>query len=448
MPSAASIPTVPVVENATAGGDTVDAQQTAVIPHTIPVTPPSALSLDARLTRMEGMLMDLLASSAAGDDRTAAGSQHALPAPSVIAAAPVAGGDVPHIFPLSSPPSFNIFPFINSESTSLMPNTPCTSMVDGKSPSASSIVNLRSWNMDRSFLLHMSSPETHSELMKYDFNLFQETHLSPHQHDAAGLPDGYSIVSRTRRPKANLGKSWGGVATISNTARVPSKLREDLSGPDFMVHQIGNIVIYNVYLLPETKSWVGDLESDPCPALASSLAVAYAGAFHILIMGDLNARTSSQTPSVHDPLHHSLDKKPPSTRGRFLFKLCTDYNLMIINGVERFGPNSGKFTSFQGSRKTVIDYAICSKELFPKVKAFGVEPRILKCDHVALILQLEIDSSLIGAPTVRSRKRKREDVVLPDETELDRLIRQVAPQPHAAFKAACGVVLFCSPASL
>jgi hypothetical protein len=26
--------------------------------------------------------------------------------------------------------------------------------------------------------------------------------------------------------------------------------------------------------------------------------------------------------------------------------------------------------------------------------------------------------------------------------------RQVAPQPHTAFKAACGVVLFCSPASL
>jgi hypothetical protein len=60
-----------------------------------------------------------------------------------------------------------------------------------------------------------------------------------------------------------------------------------------MVHQIGNIVIYNVYLLPETKSWVGDLESDPCLALASSLAVAYA--FHILIMGDLNARTGFQT---------------------------------------------------------------------------------------------------------------------------------------------------------
>jgi exonuclease III len=72
----------------------------------------------------------------------------------------------------------------------------------------------------------------------------------------------------------------------------------------------------------------------------------------------------------------------------------------------------------------VIDYVICSKELFPKVKAFGVEPRIPKCDHAALILPLEIDSSLIGAPTVRSRKRKRQDVVLPDETKLDRLLIQ------------------------
>ncbi|KAJ7843890.1 hypothetical protein B0H14DRAFT_2248459, partial [Mycena olivaceomarginata] len=73
---------------------------------------------------------------------------------------------------------------------------------------------------------------------------------------------------------------------------------------------------------------------------------------------DLNGRTNSRTASVHDPPRHSMDDKPISTRGRFLLKLCADYNLVILNGDERFGSNSGAFTSFQGTRKTVIDYAI------------------------------------------------------------------------------------------
>ncbi|KAJ7601400.1 hypothetical protein DFH06DRAFT_1408221, partial [Mycena polygramma] len=131
-------------------------------------------------------------------------------------------------------------------------------------------------------------------------------------------------------------------------------------------------------------------ECDPCLALASSLAVAYAGGFKIILIGDLNARTASQTPSVHDPPRQSKDSKPPSSRGRFLFKICTDYDLVILNGVESLGANSGEFTSFQGTHKTVIDYAICSRSLFPNVVSFNVEPRIEGYDHAALILEVEI----------------------------------------------------------
>lgn len=100
----------------------------------------------------------------------------------------------------------------------------------------------------------MSCPKAQSDLLNYDFNLFQETHLRPQQHDSIHLPDNYSILSRTRRPKSNFGQSWGGVATITNTARVPSKLRNELCGPDFMVHQNGNILVFNVYILPETSN--------------------------------------------------------------------------------------------------------------------------------------------------------------------------------------------------
>ncbi|KAJ7466476.1 hypothetical protein FB451DRAFT_1402208 [Mycena latifolia] len=126
---------------------------------------------------------------------------------------------------------------------------------------------------------------------------------------------------------------------------------------------------------------------------------------------------------MHDPPRPSKDDKPVSTRGRFLFKLCNDYDLVFISGAECFGPGSGEYTSFQGSRQTVIDYAICSPSLFPKVRSFTVEPRIHGYDHAALATQLEVDSVLLTATVFRpSRRRKREETILPDNTELDKLL--------------------------
>ncbi|KAF8195225.1 hypothetical protein K438DRAFT_1760893 [Mycena galopus ATCC 62051] len=85
------------------------------------------------------------------------------------------------------------------------------------------------------------------------------------------------------QPKADFGSSWGGVATVYNSARVASKTREDLSGPDFMAIQMDSIVIYNAYILPETTNWAGNLERDPCAALAASIATTYAGRYQILL---------------------------------------------------------------------------------------------------------------------------------------------------------------------
>ncbi|KAJ7920453.1 hypothetical protein B0H13DRAFT_2422435 [Mycena leptocephala] len=113
--------------------------------------------------------------------------------------------------------------------------------------------------------------ENRKDLQKYDINLFQETHLRPQQHDAIDVPQGYSLLSRTRRPKASFDKSWGGVAIVLR-ATIPFKYREDFSGPDFMVIQVNRHLVYNVYLLPESSLWAGVLEKDPCEAFASSLS--------------------------------------------------------------------------------------------------------------------------------------------------------------------------------
>ncbi|KAJ7790714.1 hypothetical protein B0H14DRAFT_3501377 [Mycena olivaceomarginata] len=82
------------------------------------------------------------------------------------------------------------------------------------------------------------------------------------QHETTEPLPGYTILSRTRRPKASFGSSWGGVAIVIR-AVIPFESRDDLSGPDVMVIQTNKHLVYNAYLLPESPQWAGVLEKYP-----------------------------------------------------------------------------------------------------------------------------------------------------------------------------------------
>ncbi|GLB35656.1 hypothetical protein LshimejAT787_0212210 [Lyophyllum shimeji] len=281
-------------------------------------------------------------------------------------------------------------------------------------------VHIKSWNIDGAFTLKMSCPDFRKTLQLFDINFFQETHLRPNQHDTVILPAGYQIFSRTRRPKADFDKSWGGVAAVVSQ-KLSLKYRQDLSGPDFMVLQIGSTLFYNVYLLPETSNWPSVLESDPCEALASSLALAHMANFSIILMGDLNARTASLTAYPLDPRRTSQDSGTVSTRGRWLCRMLAEHDLVLINGTRRFGDCSGNYTSFQGTRRTVIDYAITSRASWDALRSFSVCPREVGYDHAALTLSLEIHAQILHTQSLPPRKQKK-DVPLPTITSLDRLL--------------------------
>ncbi|KAJ7642900.1 hypothetical protein B0H17DRAFT_1216269 [Mycena rosella] len=200
------------------------------------------------------------------------------------------------------------------------------------------------------------------------------------QHDTVELPPGYSILSQL-----NL------------------KIREDLSGPDFMVIQMGKLLIYNVYILPETAQWAGVLDRDPCEALAASLALAFTAHFLVALLGDLNARIAELLANPSDPPRTSMDEGNPSPRGRWLCKLLDDYKLAFVSGAMMFGPSSGKITSFQGAHRPVIDYAVCSKDLFQDMIHTG-------------------DLDIQNVTFATSRKKRKVDIVLPDETHLDKVL--------------------------
>ncbi|KAJ6612807.1 hypothetical protein B0H10DRAFT_1952050 [Mycena sp. CBHHK59/15] len=258
----------------------------------------------------------------------------------------------------------------------------------------------------------------------YYINLFQESHLRLNQHDTIELPLGYSVLSRTRRPKASFEKSWGGVSIIYRS-ELKLKIHDDLSGPDFIVIQMGRILIYNVYIYPESTQWAGVFDKDPCEALAASLALAFTANFLIALLGDLNARTAELLANMLDAARTSMDKESgsnPSTRGRWLCRTFDDYKMAFVSGAQKFGPNSGRYTSFQGSRQTVIDYAVCSNALFPDIASFWVDDKLDGYDHAALTLNLKVNFDLQNMVFAKPHKRRKIDIVLPETTELDRLL--------------------------
>lgn len=96
--------------------------------------------------------------------------------------------------------------------------------------------------------------------------------------------------------------------------RLKVHYREDYSGPDFMVLQVGkNVLLYNLYILPETTDWRLYLECDPLQVLASSFVLAVEAGYKIAIVGDANARTENHVATTHHEPHLSPDVGPAST---------------------------------------------------------------------------------------------------------------------------------------
>jgi hypothetical protein len=145
----------------------------------------------------------------------------------------------------------------------------------------------------------------------------------------------------------------------------------------------------------------------------------------IIILGDLNARTAALLANqLLEPARTSMHKGKVTARGTWLCEVFKDYNIAFVSSAEIFGPSGGKFTSFQGIRKTVIDYVACSRELFSQIKSFTVADQVQRYDHAALILNLEIDIGSSNITFESPRKKHRVDVVLLDDTELDKLFIQ------------------------
>ena len=128
---------------------------------------------------------------------------------------------------------------------------------------------------------------------------------------------------------------------------------------------------------------------------------------NIMLTGDLNARTGTNSDLVDDDDKHlpfddeyivdSVPMKRTSldsivnSRGKRLLDLCIQSSLHIVNG--RFlGDTNGNFTCFKYHGSSVVDYNIVSESLLRKIVTFRVNKfNCLLSDHCQITLSLKIN---------------------------------------------------------
>ncbi|KAJ7070407.1 hypothetical protein B0H15DRAFT_763604, partial [Mycena belliarum] len=95
----------------------------------------------------------------------------------------------------------------------------------------------------------------------------------------------------------------------------------------------------------------------------------------VALLTDINARTgSSQIQSQLDEFVRSSSdpEEKTNTRGRAVLQECDTYGLIILNGTSFETASPGRLTSWQPGGNSVIDYALVSKPLLPRIRKFHV----------------------------------------------------------------------------
>jgi hypothetical protein len=232
-------------------------------------------------------------------------------------------------------------------------------------------VRFASWNLDGWLAAGLTNSQFVEFVRSLDVLFVQETHLREEQHDTIEVPDGFKLYARSRRRRLP-GCPYGGVAALVR-ASMPSSLRDDLCGPDFIAVQVGDTVFYNSYMLPDNSTSNIDEWSDihPWDALVASIARAQNQGLRIVLLGDLNGRIGNRRPSGgFCPARETVDRNV-NTRGRDIIDMCSTFELVPVNGCEGVPGDHTEWTSYQGftkeglPRRAVVDLCLCSASLLP-----------------------------------------------------------------------------------
>ena len=238
----------------------------------------------------------------------------------------------------------------------------------------------------------------HNLLIKHDLVLLSETHCKT---DEKIHIDGYECFQLNRNKTKGNNRNYGGIAVIYKC--------EMKKGIKFLQHKNHDYVwvkllktwfgfetdyyLCYAYIPPENSTFY-KARGDDTLALIESDILKYSKMGHVMLCGDLNARTKNLPDFIlnDEPLDdeifpqdeisiYELDNNinvrssqddKVCARGQKLLSLCIAAKLRILNG-RTVGDALGKYTCHKTNGSSVNDYVIVNEDILKKVLYFQVQ---------------------------------------------------------------------------
>ena len=223
-------------------------------------------------------------------------------------------------------------------------------------------------------------------------------HKSAHRISKKGRPMGGIIITM----KESLRNS---IKIIESTGKHMVWL--ELNSTHFGLEKPLYICI--IYIPPYESNIYGD-DKYVIHDMLENYIVKYGSIGNILIMGDLNGRTGVRNDLLElyklddlcefedinlyeNIIYHRMNSDlQTNSFGNRLLDLCKHSKMVILNG-RAFGDLQGQTTCFKYNGSSVVDYGICSPQLYKHINYFSVgEPNHLS-DHAPLILRLNVTTN-------------------------------------------------------
>ena len=264
------------------------------------------------------------------------------------------------------------------------------------------MVSICSWNVggliSKSYN-KISDPSFVNELTSYDIAFLCETHIGMENHIDI---EGFQHIPICR-PIARNNRYYGGLAVlIRKSIRSGIKILKNTSSEFQWIKLSKNFFnlekdIYVCFSYVSPCSFQHKSDADTLEAIVRDINI-FRNEGHILLCGDLNARTGSDPDFIqndtdkHIPLDPSYiidaniiqrcsEDQKVDDRGKQLNELCISSRMRILNG-RTLGDFYGKFTCQTPTGASVVDYVIASEELLKDVIYFHVDsfiPMFLDC---------------------------------------------------------------------
>jgi len=145
----------------------------------------------------------------------------------------------------------------------------------------------------------------------------------------------------------------------------------------------------------------------------------------VSVIGDLNARCGQKSDILNNVNEYSryIDAVDPdqiqfdlphrfslddtvNTHGNRLFDLCLSSSLKIVNGRIGDDAGTGSFTFMSSKGQSLIDYVLCTYELFPFILDFNVHDFQTCSSHAAIEVKININSKL-SSGNIESQSRDK-----------------------------------------